>query len=78
MWDRRNALDRRADLSVKRADYFRVPSIAHYLIVDPEKPRISHHARGATDVIVTRIVSKGAIRLDPPGLEIHCADIFSE
>jgi len=36
---------RRIDLSVKLADYFRVPGLAHYLIVYPEKPRIIHHAR---------------------------------
>src|SRR5438105_11061964 len=29
------------------ADYFRVPSVAHYLIVDPETPRVAHHARGS-------------------------------
>jgi Uma2 family endonuclease len=36
---------RHIDLSAKLADYFRVPSIAHYLIFDPEKPRLVHHAR---------------------------------
>jgi Uma2 family endonuclease len=68
---------RHVDLSVKLADYFRLPSIAHHLIVDPGKPRIVHHARGAGDTILTRIVSEGTIDLDPPGLEISMADIYS-
>jgi hypothetical protein len=29
----------------KLADYFRVPSIAHYLIVDADAPLIIHHQR---------------------------------
>lgn len=68
---------RHIDLSAKLADYFRLPSIAHYLIVDPAKPRIVHHARGAGDTILTRIVSEGSVKLDPPGLEFALADIYS-
>jgi len=68
---------RHIDLSAKLADYFRLPSIAHYLIVDPEKPRIVHHARAAGDTILTRIVSEGSIKLDLPGLEFAMADVYS-
>jgi Uma2 family endonuclease len=68
---------RHIDLSAKLADYFRLPSIMHYLIVDPAKPRIVHHARAAGDTILTRIVSEGHIVLDPPGLEFAMADIYS-
>src|SRR5437763_16246595 len=68
---------RHIDLSAKLADYFRLPSVAHYLIVDPEKPRIIHHARAAGDAILTRIVNEGSIRLDPPGLDLATADIYS-
>ena len=67
---------RRIDLSAKLADYFRHPSIAHYLIVDPDRPRIIHHARAINDTILTRIVNEGAIRLDPPGMEVAMADIY--
>jgi Uma2 family endonuclease len=68
---------RHIDLSAKLADYFRLASIAHYLIVDPAKPRIVHHARGTGDTILTRIASEGSIKLDPPGLEFALADIYS-
>ena len=68
---------RHIDLSAKLADYFRLPGLVHYLIVDPEKPRIIHHARADSDTILTRIVSEGSIRLDPPGLEIAVAEIYA-
>jgi Uma2 family endonuclease len=68
---------RHIDLSAKLADYFRLPSVAHYLIVDPAKPRIIHHARSADDAILTRIVNDGRITLDPPGIEIAMADLYS-
>jgi Uma2 family endonuclease len=68
---------RHIDLSAKLADYFRLASIAHYLIVDPEKSRIIHHARSAGEAIVTRIVTDGCVRLDPPGIEVAMADIYS-
>src|SRR5271166_2758059 len=67
---------RHIDLSAKLADYFRLPSIAHYLIVDPERPRVLHHARSIDDTILTRIVNDGTVRLDPPGLELAMPDIY--
>jgi Uma2 family endonuclease len=69
---------RAIDLSVKLADYFRLPSVMHYLIVDPDRPRIIHHARGTDDTIATRIVTAGVIALDPPGLELAFADIYAD
>src|SRR4051794_26783046 len=52
------------DSSDKLADYFRVPSIQHYLIVRARRAEIIHHWRsGAT--IVSRVVNVGTIHLDP-------------
>src|SRR6476620_11633449 len=34
---------RRIDTSAKVAGYFRLPSVAHYLILDPMQPLILHH-----------------------------------
>jgi Uma2 family endonuclease len=68
---------RHIDLSAKLADYFRLPSIAHYLIVDPAKPRIVHHARATGDAILTRIVTAGDITLDPPGITFTMDDVYS-
>jgi Uma2 family endonuclease len=68
---------RRIDASAKLADYFRVPSAAHYLIVDPNKPLVLHHARGSGDMILTHIVTQRAIELDPPGLTVALPDIYA-
>jgi Uma2 family endonuclease len=66
---------RRIDASAKLAGYFRVPSVAHYLIVDPAKPLVLHRARGS--VILTHVVTQGTIELDPPGLAVALADIYA-
>ena len=67
---------RRVDVSLKLAGYFRLPSVAHYLIVDPTQHSVIHHARGTGDTIATRIVTDGTIALDPPGLELALTDIY--
>lgn len=65
------------DASFKLAGYFRLTSVAQYLIVDPDKPLVIHHFRRSDDTILTRIVRDGALTLDPPGLELALADIYS-
>lgn len=67
---------RRIDVTKKLAGYFQLPSVAHYLIIDPTKPFIVHHARGNGDKIDTRIVNDGVIALEPPGLELKIADVY--
>jgi Uma2 family endonuclease len=64
------------DSSDKLADYFRVPSIQHYLIVRAKRREIIHHARSGTD-IVSRPINIGAIRLDPPGIAIDIAEVYA-
>ncbi len=68
---------RHVDAQIKLAGYFRLPSVAHYLVIDPEKPLVIHHARQGDGTILTLIVSEGMIVLDPPGIEIAAADIYS-
>jgi Uma2 family endonuclease len=64
------------DLRDKLQGYFQVSSIKHYLIVDPDKRLVIHHARGDGEVIATRIVSDGSLSLDPPGIAVAAADFF--
>jgi len=66
----------RNDALGKLEGYFRLPSIRHYLIVDPNKPLVIHHARGDGDAILTRIFSTGAVALDPPGLRLELSAIY--
>ena len=65
------------DVSAKLAGYLRLPSIRHYLIVDPDRRLVLHHARGEGNLIATRIVSEGALVLHPPGIELAVDDLFA-
>ena len=67
----------RIDAIRKLAGYFRVPSVAHYLIVDPDEPLIVHHARQKDDTILTNVVREGVILLDSPGFELALSDLYS-
>jgi Uma2 family endonuclease len=60
----------RDDTGDKLVEYFSVPSIRHYLIVNPEKGVVVHHARDETGHIATRILSDGDVTFDPPGIAI--------
>jgi Uma2 family endonuclease len=69
---------RQFDVSIKLAGYFRLPSVVHYLIVDPMQPLILHHSRGSADTILTRVITDGVVNLDPPGLELAVAEIYRD
>ncbi len=69
---------RSVDQGAKLRGYFRVASVAHYLILYPDNRLVVHHACGGGDVIATRIVSEGNLTLDPPGLPLSLADLFAE
>lgn len=64
------------DASTKLRGYFRVPSVVHYLIVDPDDATITHHKRGSGSTIETRVVETGTLELDPPGVSFTLAEIF--
>jgi Uma2 family endonuclease len=65
----------RADRGRKLADYFRLASVAHYLIIDPDDVLVIHHQRRGDDIL-TRIIREGTIALDPPGIEVKVAEIY--
>ncbi len=64
------------DTTDKLADYFRVPSIQHYLIVRARRREIVHHFRRG-DEIGSRIVNIGTIQLDPPGIALPIDDVYT-
>lgn len=69
-----NAIDR----SLKRREYFRVPSLAHYLIVWPDTPRIVRHSRSAAGEIETTVFTTGTLPLDPPGIGVTVESCYEE
>jgi Uma2 family endonuclease len=62
----------------KLSGYFSLPSVQHYLILDPDRRVVIHHKRGAGDAIETRVLTDGAARLDPPGFEVAVEALFPQ
>ena len=64
------------DTMEKLEGYFRLPTIMHYLIVDPRKRRVVLHSRVGNG-IATSIHPDGPVRLDPPAIDVEL-DTFWE
>ncbi|MGD9508213.1 MAG: Uma2 family endonuclease [Geminicoccaceae bacterium] len=67
---------RARDTGAKLEDYFRLPSVRHYLIVRTDSRSVIHHARGEDGDIVTRILRGGLLALDPPGITVAVDSFF--
>ena len=66
------------DLIDKLTGYFQVPSIVHYLILDPEEKVIIWHRRAAAGGLEPPVkLATGNLRLDPPGIDIDVAGLFA-
>ena len=65
------------DIGRKLTGYMTLPSVAHYLIIDPLRPPLVHHQRIAEGTIMTHLVRGGVLRLEPPGIEIDLAPVFA-
>lgn len=61
-----------SDTSAKLIGYFKLPSVAHYLIIDPDARTVTHYARG----VAPNLLSGGGLRLDPPGLDLTVEDLL--
>ncbi len=67
---------RARDAGAKLDDYFRLPSVHHYLLVKTERRTVIHHRRRDDGGIDTRIVTAGALHLDPPGLALELDRLY--
>jgi Uma2 family endonuclease len=54
----------KGDLQQKLGDYFCVPSIQHFLVIDRARSLILHHWRADGDTLLTAIVRRGQIEFD--------------
>jgi Uma2 family endonuclease len=68
----------RGEGSDKLVEYFSVPSIQHYLIVNPTKKVVVHHTRGEAGRISTHIARSGEIDLTPPGMKVPVTELLPE
>lgn len=63
------------DTGRKLVGYFQLPSVAHYLVLDPETQVVTHHYRSGNQII-TSIIRQGNIELNPPGVVLQMRDLF--
>jgi Uma2 family endonuclease len=61
---------RRIDTTVKLAGYFRVASLAHYLIVDLGQRHVVHYRKLADGTVTVAVIADGDIALDPPAISV--------
>jgi Uma2 family endonuclease len=66
----------RHDTATKLDAYLRHETIRHYLVVDPDQPLVIHHEKTDDQRWLTRIITGGSIRLDPPGLDVDLSEMF--
>jgi Uma2 family endonuclease len=59
------------DTTTKLIDYFRLPSVQHYLVVDTISASLTHYRRIASDRMDARVVRAGPLTLDPPGITVQ-------
>lgn len=60
------------DTSAKLIGYFKLPSVMHYLVLDPATRSVTHHARDRAPAVLT----SGQLLLEPPGLELLIEDLL--
>lgn len=66
------------DLKDKVIGYFKVASIVHYLVLDPEERELVWHRRAeGGNLAPPEAMKEGVLRLDPPGIEIEVGAIFA-
>jgi Uma2 family endonuclease len=66
----------RIDTTTKLADYFRVPGLIHYLVIDLGRRHAVHYRRLADGTFTHAIVRDGEILFDPPGIVVAVASLF--
>jgi Uma2 family endonuclease len=64
------------DHGVKLQGYFTLPSLFHYLIIDPDRQLLIHHQRATGDAVVPRIVTGPRLLLDPPGFHVDLTEVL--
>jgi Uma2 family endonuclease len=64
------------DTGAKLADYFRLASVRHYLIVDTARQTVLHHRCEDGDRLQTLVLCAGALELDPFGIRVTIETFF--
>ena len=67
---------RHTDTSAKLIGYFKLPSVHHYLIIDPDARTVTHHARAADSTVSGRTLTNEELDLTPPGIKVLASDLL--
>ena len=71
-------LTKKRDRNVKMAEYFRLQSTRHYLLIDSKSRTVEHHYLQDEGAIVTSVLRGGAVlRLEPPGIALALDAVFA-
>jgi len=65
------------DKTAKLADYFRVTSLSHYVIVDLTRRHVVHYRRQSDGSVTVVVVNGGEVRFDPPGISVSVSSFFA-
>ncbi len=65
------------DTTVKLADYFRVLSLKHYLIVDLGRRHVVHYRKQTDGTVTVVVMSEGEIAFDPPGISVTVVSLLA-
>jgi Uma2 family endonuclease len=64
------------DTSAKLIGYFKLASVLHYLVIDPDAQTVTHHRRDVGGSISAETLTTGVLRLAPFGIEIQITALF--
>jgi len=64
------------DTSVKLINYFKLPSVNHYLVLDTRTQSVLHYFLGADGTPQMKLVESGVIELGHAALTLRLADMF--
>jgi len=65
------------DTTVKLADYFRLPGLSHYVIVDLGNRHVVHYRKQADGAATVAILKDGEIEFAPQGILVAVEDFFA-
>jgi Uma2 family endonuclease len=66
----------RLDLTTKVAGYGSLPTIWHYLVVDPDASELLHYRRTGDVLVAPHGPTTGDLLLEPPGIVLSIAELF--
>jgi Uma2 family endonuclease len=64
------------DVHSKLFEYFAIPSVQHYIVVDQGKRLVLHNKRDGKNKVQTQFLHAGIVHLKPPGLKVKVADLL--